>query len=603
MQPRQSVLDSELMSMARETARGQEAVAALPFEELSGRFNMRAAAAIEPAASTAVTLKLVVDPGAADPVARWVRGHGGTIASRGEGVLVADLPVVELSNLDSVKGLRRAEASRLMHARLEDARGPATGLDAALQTHSLTGQGVVVGVIDSGADYTHDDFRNADGTTRLGWFGHARRLPNSSQSLFDEFDEAAINDTLQGAGNVPQGDPHGHGTHCASIASGNGRASGGQFRSGAPESTIMAARCDELADSHIIWAIRQMFESAGDRPCVINCSFGGHWGPHDGTSAIENVIAKETGPGRIVVVAAGNEAEDQIHWQGQLQAGQDLVIPVRIGDSQVQFIDVWVPRGDDVNIEIEDPSGVRFPADGDVHASLSGFVIGDWMLDPVNHDQNLNVRIGSSPVGSMWRIRLTPVTVVQGQVHAWAGTPDPLTARNLFPMVNNPEYSIGMPATEEQAIAVASFVSRASVMNAGTATPTPGLTVNALSPFSSHGPTRLGIQRPDIAAPGQYITAALASNSEFETNPSLIPRHDPSGRYITIQGTSMATPFVVSVIALMLEREPDLGPAEIRQRLRITAQRDGLTGAVWNPSFGYGRIDVQALLDYSLPMV
>jgi subtilisin family serine protease len=89
----------------------------------------------------------------------------------------------------------------------------------------------------------------------------------------------------------------------------------------------------------------------------------------------------------------------------------------------------------------------------------------------------------------------------------------------------------------------------------------------------------------------------------FETSPTLLPRHDPSGRYITIQGTSMATPFVVSVIALMLEREPDLDPDEIRQRLRITAQRDALTGPVWNPGFGFGRIDVQALLDYSLPMV
>jgi subtilisin family serine protease len=601
MQTRRSVLDSELMSMAREAARGRRSVAPLPFEELSRRFDMGGAAAIAPAASDAVTLKLVVEPGAAHQVAQWVRGHGGEVASQGERVLVADIPVNQLENLDSVKGLRRAEASRLMHMRLEDARGPATGLDAAFPIHRLTGQGVVVGVIDSGVDYAHDDFRNADGTTRLAWFGHARRLSDSSQSLFDEFAEVGINATLQGTGNVPQGDPHGHGTHCASIAAGNGRASAGRFRGGAPEATIMAARCDQLADSHIIWAIRRIFETAGDRPCVINCSFGGHWGPHDGTSAIENVIAKETGPGRIVVVAAGNEAGDRIHWQGQLQAGQDLVIPIRIGDAQGQFIDVWVPRGDDVDIEIEAPSGASFPADGNVHATPSGFVVGDWMLDPVNHDQNLNVRIGGSPIGSTWRIRLTPNTVVHGHVHAWAGTVDSQTASNLFPTVTAPDFSIGMPATEERAIAVASFVSRASITSPGTAAP--GLAVGDLSPFSSHGPTRLGGQRPDIAAPGQFITAALASNSVFETSPTLIPRHDPSGRYITIQGTSMATPFVVSVIALMLEREPDLDPDEIRQRLRITAQRDALTGPVWNPGFGFGRIDVQALLDYSLPMV
>jgi hypothetical protein len=204
MQPRRSVLDGELMSMAREAASGRRSVAPLPFEDLSRRFDMGGAAAVAPAASDAVTLKLVVEPGAAYQVAQWVRGHGGEIASHGERVLVAAVPVSQLENLDSVKGLRRAEASRLMHMRLEDARGPTTGLDAALQTHPLTGQGVVVGVVDSGVDYTHDDFRNADGTTRLAWFGHARRLPDSSQSLFDEFAEVAINATLQGTGNVPQ---------------------------------------------------------------------------------------------------------------------------------------------------------------------------------------------------------------------------------------------------------------------------------------------------------------------------------------------------------------------------------------------------------------
>ncbi|MGF1474339.1 MAG: S8 family serine peptidase [Geminicoccaceae bacterium] len=599
MEPRRSVLDSELESMAREAASGQTATASLPFEQLSGRFSAPAA----PAASDKVTVKLVVDPGAADLVGRASEDQGGTVTSHGESVLVADVGVDALRRLGSVKGLRRAEASRLLHHRLDDARGPITGLDEALQVHQLTGRGVVVGVIDSGVDYTHDDFRNDDGTTRLAWFGHARRLANSSQSVFDEFDEADINGALQGSQTLPQGDPNGHGTHCASIAAGNGRASQGRFRGGASQATIMAARCDELTDSHVIWAIRRMFELAGDRPCVINCSFGGHWGPHDGTSAIENVIARAAGPGRIIVVAAGNEAEDQIHWQGQLQVGQDLVIPVRIGDEQGQFVDVWVPRGDELDIEIEDPSGARFPADGNVHNGLFGLVVGDWMLDPVNRDQNLNVRVGNSPIGSIWRIRLTPSRVIQGRVHAWAGTSDPRTARNLFPMVTSPEYSIGMPATEERAISVASFVSRANITRSGTAIPTPGLAVGGLSPFSSHGPNRLGAQLPDVAAPGQYITAALASNSDFETDSNLVLRHDPTGRYITIQGTSMATPFVVSVIALMLEREPHLDPTEVRQRLRITAQRDDLTGAVWNPGFGFGRIDVQAILDYGVPMV
>ena len=60
----------------------------------------------------------------------------------------------------------------------------------------------------------------------------------------------------------------------------------------------------------------------------------------------------------------------------------------------------------------------------------------------------------------------------------------------------------------------------------------------------------------------------------------------------------MATPFVAGVIALMLEREPNLTPEEIKMRLRATAKRDDDTQKVWGTGFGYGKIDVNALLDY-----
>jgi subtilisin family serine protease len=153
-----------------------------------------------------------------------------------------------------------------------------------------------------------------------------------------------------------------------------------------------------------------------------------------------------------------------------------------------------------------------------------------------------------------------------------------------------------MPATEEQAISVASFVSRTSI-HPGNPNIS-GLSVGGLSSFSSRGPTRSGSQKPDISAPGQFITAPLAANSEMATDPRYADRQDATGKYITIQGTSMATPFVVGVIALMLEREPNLNPAEIRQRLRATSSRDIVTGTVWNHDFGVGRINVAGLLDY-----
>jgi subtilisin family serine protease len=119
-----------------------------------------------------------------------------------------------------------------------------------------------------------------------------------------------------------------------------------------------------------------------------------------------------------------------------------------------------------------------------------------------------------------------------------------------------------------------------------------------LSPFSSRGPTRIGKQRPDIAAPGQFVTAALASGGQLAHDPRLANRRTADGRYITIQGTSMAAPFVSGVIALMLEIEPKLDASDIQQRLRATGRRDEIVGPVWHRGFGYGRIDVAELLRY-----
>jgi subtilisin family serine protease len=156
-----------------------------------------------------------------------------------------------------------------------------------------------------------------------------------------------------------------------------------------------------------------------------------------------------------------------------------------------------------------------------------------------------------------------------------------------------------MPGTEERAVVVGSLVSR-NRFDTVQGEVVSNLSVGQLSPFSSHGPARYGAQKPDITAPGQFVTAALAEGSVLATDPRYVPRRSPiaPGPYVTIQGTSMAAPFVTGIVALLLEREPTLNPEEVQQRLRITARRDAGTGPVWNAGFGYGRLDVEALLDY-----
>ena len=97
-------------------------------------------------------------------------------------------------------------------------------------TPAYTGAGVLVGVIDSGIDWRHDDFRNANGTTRIKaiWdlYG-AGSPPPTGFTDGAEWDENEINASLTGGGSVNEEDNNGHGTHVTGIAAGNGRASSG----------------------------------------------------------------------------------------------------------------------------------------------------------------------------------------------------------------------------------------------------------------------------------------------------------------------------------------------------------------------------------------
>ncbi|HXV93775.1 MAG TPA: S8 family serine peptidase [Pseudonocardia sp.] len=561
------------------------------------------------------TVALHVPAGAVDAASSWVTGAGGTVTSTpatadpasrtADTVLVADVPVGALEEMDGQPWLRRATAPKELFARLDQARGPVTGLDAALALpdHAgLTGAGVLLGIVDTGVDWTHPDFRNADGTTRLERFLFARVPQGSQVSQFSRFEAAEIDKALDGGPAIPAGDPGGHGTHCASVAAGNGLGQPDRrFRGAAPEAALMAVRSEPLLDVHTIEGIRQAFALAGDRPAVVSLSLGSHFGAHDGTSALENEIARASGPGRIVVVAAGNEGADGIHARGRLVPGQDLVLPFRVADTGLLYCDVWIPRGDDVDLWLEAPDGTRFtPNTGEQSAGGTTFRV-DFVENPLNREQNLTVLMIDGRVDDRWSIRIRPIRVVHGEVHAWAGTVAGGTM--MFPGAPIDGYSVGMPGTEERAVTVGSLVSRTVFEGPTGQVNLPALQFDTLSAFSSRGPTRIGVAKPDVVAPGQVVTAALASGSEFARDPRLAGRLHPSGRYISIQGTSMATPFVAGLIALMLQREPALTPEDVQQRLRVTARRDAITGPVWNPRYGWGKLDARTLLGTSPPPV
>ncbi|WP_230203246.1 S8 family serine peptidase [Parafrankia discariae] len=544
--------------------------------------------------------------GAADA---WIREHGDRVPSDGTNdatndgafaVLLGLVPPSALAELDDKPWAVRVEAPRILHTKMDKARGAATGLDDALARipGGLTGDGVLVAVVDTGVDWSHPDFCHDNESSRIEKFVYAHRLNGATSTTYEIYSQNDINGALTGSNKIPEGDLKGHGTHCASIAAGNGRgAAGCQYRGVAPNAAIMAVRSEPLYDDHTMRGIADAFNLAAGRPAVVSLSLGTNLGSHDGTSALELAIMRQSGPGRIVVVSAGNEGEDAIHSQGQLVEGQDLVIPFRISDTNLEYVDVWIPRGDDVDIFVETPRGISHQPTGDIVTTADGAFRADFIENPINRDQNLFVQLAGGRIDDVWSIRIRPLTVMHGEVHAWAETANPYTSRHIFRRPS-PGYSVGTPATSERCIAVGSSISKTGYLGRLGNVNSAGLTVGHMSGFSSVGPTRAGILKPDIAAPGQFITAALADGSEMAMRPDYAELIHPTAPYITIQGTSMAAPFIAGLIALMLQREPKLTPEEIRHRFRVTSRRDQVTGPVWNPRFGLGKIDAAALLNY-----
>ena len=564
-----------------------------------------------------ITVTVVCEPGKHQSVIDKMTKEGFD-SSGDKGIMSVTMPVRFLREVEKIDGIKSVQASvEVFLPRLNFARSEANLPENASQLmnighpNPLTGKNVVVATIDSGLDWEHKDFRDYDDNTRVAYYAYWDDdvIPSSTAKEPKYVHRAGhINKALKGELNIPFRDPGGHGTHCMSIAAGNGRASDHVFRGVAPEATIMALGTPVYLPVITQKGIEVFFKEAEKlgQPAVISLSYGLHYGSHDGTSQVEEVIKRHTGKGRIVVVCAGNEAEDGIHWQGKLRKGEDAVIPIRIGDDSYQWVDIWINgvswiykadrrRQFALDVWLENPDRVQYnhTLPDRMETEFGEISLG---VGVENGNTRITLEIRDGRLNDLWRIRITESADVDArQIHAWSGTDEPKTSSHLFSSTLVNDYTVGIPATVEEAIVVGSFIS-----NPG---PKPRnkyiqnkLPVRQLSPFSSHGPTRVELQKPDIVAPGQFVTAALASESKLATAERYRSKRRKSGKYIELKGTSMSAPFVAGVVALMLERCNDLTPKDVRELLTLSAKTpEGQGKGQWHPGFGYGMLDTEEL--------
>lgn len=146
--------------------------------------------------------------------------------------------------------------------------------------------------------------------------------------------------------------------------------------------------------------------------------------------------------------------------------------------------------------------------------------------------------------------------------------------------------TIGTPGNHPQAFTVGALNDKGTLTRAD----------DDVAGFSSRGPTSVdGLVKPDILAPGVNITAANAPGSALDR--ANVP-HVGTG-YITISGTSMATPIMAGVIATILSANPNLTPAQVKEIFMSTA--DPLANVDGN-SQGSGVVDPQEALARALAL-
>ncbi len=535
---------------------------------------------------------------------------GLVVGSRTGDFVTARLPLSSLHLLEADGDIDHVEAAHLLHPLMDLAAVDGKVDQVWNGEPAYTGAGVLVGVVDSGIDWNHADFQTSGGDTRIKfiWDQYVSGTPPTGFNYGTEYNEIQIN-----AGSLTEVDLSGHGTHVTGIAAGNGLASSGLYSGVAPEADIIFAKAfdDQLhgfPEDKTIDAINYLAGKAAalDQPMAINMSLGGHMGAHDGTSAQEQIIDGLSGTAVVFCIAAGNEGELNLHDSGPASA-TNLLFNISVYDANsgtnndYVILTIWVDGAANPTVavtyggETTGPvnSGALFGEDTGHGTVIIDNATGG--VNPANGDKQILIQIddrsGPTPGVGDWTISINGGT---GTAHAWKGT---ATMTAGFPN-SDQSYSVGMPGTAEQAITVAAHKTRQSWVALDGFTHVYGSTWGAVdigdhAPFSSIGPTRDSREKPDVSAPGLGMFAPYSSDTTNYPGDAWL---DPSGQYFLSQGTSMASPFVCGVAALLLEKNGTLSAGQIKNALRATAAVDVYTGAVWNNRFGAGKVDAQAAM-------
>ncbi len=504
-----------------------------------------------------------------------------------------------------------------------------TGLSGAYR-----GKDVIMGYVDTGIDFTHPDFKDANGNTRvLRYWDHS----TNSGGTLSPYGYGIVWDSTQiNAGTCTSSDGSAHGTTVVGAGSGNGLSTG--YNHGmAPEADIIMVETNfnlpnwTLTVADACDYIFKVADSLG-KPAVVNLSLGSYFGSHDGNDPAAELIESlvDAQDGRIVVSACGNSGNiGKYHCHGDVDADTSFVWFINnpsgaLGPNTI-FFDLYSDMTEatyDYTFRAVNPAN-NYENRGQLPFRLATQSINVPVYDTIWNGSNriATLEIYTEQEGNSFHMQgyvssldstsyhIGFYTVGSGSYDLW--TSQALGYNNMvvnvppagtFPdivhynMPDSLQTIVSSWNCSEKVVSVGNVKNRTSFPNlaGGTYFPSDVIPPGKLSINSSKGPNRHNLLKPDIAASGDVILAP--GPIWFITNPANYNKVDTGGWHMTNGGTSMSSPVVAGIAALYLERCERAGYQDFMQDMASYAFANTYTGTLPNYAYGNGLIHAHNML-------
>lgn len=454
-----------------------------------------------------------------------------------------------------------------------------TGIISFKNRTGLSGNGTILGIIDSGIDYTLPIFRDASGKSKILylWDQSIKGTPPEGFKSGSLYTNEDINQAINGEKNIPISITATHGTHVSGIAASIANNADIIFVRVGNRQTDYYSKSTEF-----MRAIKFILDKSLEltRPVAINISYGSNEGSHRGLSLFEQYIDDQCLFWKNnIVVAAGNNANKGGHKRIQLTENLDQDVEIVIGENEMIInINIWPNFMDEFSITVTNPSNQSSQAlsmdNPNLDNTLGNTIVTGvfYPIEPYSLARRVTIRLSTMSLeqginSGIWRLRFKPIKIVNGQIDLYLPTSEGISPNTRFLSPSN-ILTVTVPGTATRVITVGSFDSR----------------TDTVSVFSGRGDVSLGIYKPDILAPGENILSFL-----------------PGGTTGALTGTSMATPHVTGVCALLMEwgivKRNDLFLYSQRSKALLLDSARRIEGQSYpSNELGYGFLDMRNII-------